>query len=132
MLYKLTYIVMMSFYFLTHCANNFINCLVRYTQGVTQSNITSSQGFHECRLSNKEYTCQQVVVTHTFNLSTWEAETGGSLSSRPACSTEEVPGQPWLYTKRNPVVNAAPKCTVSTSRSFKRTKPPFLHLHSRR
>jgi hypothetical protein len=34
----------------------------------------------------------QVVVVHDFNLSTGEA--GGSLSSRPAWSTERVPGQP--------------------------------------
>jgi len=29
--------------------------------------------------------------------STWEAETGGFLSSRPAWSTECVPGQPGLH-----------------------------------
>jgi hypothetical protein len=28
------------------------------------------------------------VVAHTFNPSTWEAEAGRSLSSRPAWSTE--------------------------------------------
>jgi hypothetical protein len=37
------------------------------------------------------------VVAHTFNPSTWEAETGGFLSSRPAWSTEWVPRQPRLY-----------------------------------
>jgi hypothetical protein len=31
--------------------------------------------------------CDSVVV-HAFNLSTWEAEAGGFLSSRPAWSTE--------------------------------------------
>ena len=36
-------------------------------------------------------------VVHTFNPSTWEAEAGGFLSSRPACSTKWVPGQPGLY-----------------------------------
>jgi hypothetical protein len=30
----------------------------------------------------------QAVVAHTFNPSTWEAEAGGFLSSRPAWSTE--------------------------------------------
>jgi hypothetical protein len=30
----------------------------------------------------------QVVVAHTFNPSTWEAEAGGFLSSRPAWSTK--------------------------------------------
>ena len=37
----------------------------------------------------------QVVVVRAFYPSTWEAETGESLlSSRPAWSTEPVPGQP--------------------------------------
>jgi hypothetical protein len=36
-------------------------------------------------------------VAHTFNPSTWEAEAGGFLSSRPAWSTKWVPGQPGLY-----------------------------------
>ena len=36
---------------------------------------------------------QQVVVAHDFNHSTLEAEAGGSLSSRPAWSTQLVPGQ---------------------------------------
>ena len=39
----------------------------------------------------------QVVVAHTFDLSTWEAEAGRSLSLRPAWSTERVPGQPGLH-----------------------------------
>jgi hypothetical protein len=38
-----------------------------------------------------EYT-GQAVVAHAFNPSTWEAEAGGFLSSRPAWSTEWVPG----------------------------------------
>jgi hypothetical protein len=37
------------------------------------------------------------VVAHTFNPSTWEAEAGGFLSSRPAWSTKWAPGQPGLY-----------------------------------
>jgi hypothetical protein len=37
------------------------------------------------------------VVVHTFNPSTWEAEAGGFLSSRPAWSTMLVPGQPGLH-----------------------------------
>jgi hypothetical protein len=39
----------------------------------------------------------QVVVAHTFDSSTWEAEAGRFLSSRPAWSTEWVPGQPGLH-----------------------------------
>jgi hypothetical protein len=37
------------------------------------------------------------MVVYTFNPSTWEAEAGGFLSSRPAWSTKGVPGQPGLY-----------------------------------
>jgi hypothetical protein len=36
-------------------------------------------------------------VAHTFNPSTWEAEAGGFLSSKPAWSTECVPGQSGLH-----------------------------------
>jgi hypothetical protein len=45
------------------------------------------------------------VVAHAFNPSTWEAEAGGFLSSRPAWSTERIPGQPGLHREiqRNPV-----------------------------
>jgi len=41
-----------------------------------------------------------VMVVYTFNTSTWETEAGGSLSSRPAWSTEWVPGQPKLGRKQ--------------------------------
>ena len=34
---------------------------------------------------------------HAFNASTWEAEVGGILISRPASSTEWIPGQPGLH-----------------------------------
>jgi hypothetical protein len=37
------------------------------------------------------------MVAHAFNPSTWKAEAGGFLSSRPAWSTKWVPGQPGLY-----------------------------------
>jgi hypothetical protein len=37
------------------------------------------------------------MVPHAFNPSTWEAEAGGFLSSRPAWSTEQVSGQPGLH-----------------------------------
>ena len=46
---------------------------------------------------NKKDTFSQVVVAHAFNPSTWVAEEGGFLSSRPAWSTEWVPGQPVLH-----------------------------------
>jgi hypothetical protein len=37
------------------------------------------------------------VVIHALHPRTWEAEAGEFLSSRPAWSTECVPGQPGLY-----------------------------------
>jgi hypothetical protein len=39
------------------------------------------------------------VVVQAFNPSTWEAEAGGFLSSRPAWSTEGIPGKPELHRK---------------------------------
>jgi hypothetical protein len=39
----------------------------------------------------------QEVVAHAFNPSTWEAEAGGFLSSRPSWTTEWVPVEPGLY-----------------------------------
>jgi len=41
----------------------------------------------------------RAVVVHTFNPSTWEAEAGRFLSSRPAWSTKWAPGHPELYRK---------------------------------
>jgi hypothetical protein len=37
------------------------------------------------------------MVAHAFNPSTWETKAGRFLSSRPALSTEWVPGQPGLH-----------------------------------
>jgi hypothetical protein len=44
------------------------------------------------------------VVVHAFNPSTWEAEAGGFLSSRPAWSTR-VSSRTARATQRNPVSN---------------------------
>jgi hypothetical protein len=41
-------------------------------------------------------------VAHAFNPSTWEAEAGRFLSSRPAWSTEWDPGQPELHRETLP------------------------------
>jgi hypothetical protein len=46
---------------------------------------------------NHKWSRVPAVVAHAFNPSTWEAEAGGFLSSRPAWSTEWVPGQPGLH-----------------------------------
>ena len=39
------------------------------------------------------------MMVYAFNPSTWEGEAGGSLSLRPAWSTERVLEQPGLYKK---------------------------------
>ena len=43
---------------------------------------------HIQKLASREPFISRVVVAHTFNPSTQEAEAGGFLSSRPAWSTE--------------------------------------------
>jgi hypothetical protein len=47
-------------------------------------------------MSLKKLPSQEVVV-HAFNLSTQEAETGRSLSSRPTWSKGQVPRQPGIH-----------------------------------
>lgn len=42
------------------------------------------------------------MVLHTFNPSSQEIEAGGTLSSKPAMSTEQIPGQT-RATGRNPL-----------------------------
>jgi len=37
------------------------------------------------------------LVAHAFNPGTQESETGGSLSSKPGCPLEQVPGKPGLH-----------------------------------
>jgi hypothetical protein len=44
-------------------------------------------GFLNLKANKKQKTCR-AVVAHAFNPSTWEAEAGGFLSSRPAWSTK--------------------------------------------
>jgi hypothetical protein len=62
------------------------------------------------------------VVAHTFNPSTWEAEAGGFLSSRPAWSTEWVPGQPGLYRET---------LSQKTKKKKKRKKEMNMYLYKR-
>jgi hypothetical protein len=45
----------------------------------------------------RNYSLKLGVLAHTFNPSTWEAEAGGFLSSKPAWSIEWVPRQPGLH-----------------------------------
>jgi hypothetical protein len=51
----------------------------------------------ETLLTIRSWLKSLAVVAHAFNPSTWEAEAGGFLSSRPAWSTKWVPGQPELH-----------------------------------
>ena len=54
-----------------------------------QVTAEAARGSQENRfLCSKKETLGPGVVGHAFNPSTWEAEGGGFLSSRPAWSTE--------------------------------------------
>ena len=53
----------------------------------------------------------QVVVVHTFNPSTWEAEADGFLSSRSAWSTR-VSSRTARAVQRNPVFKKQKKCSL--------------------
>jgi hypothetical protein len=48
----------------------------------------SKTATHKQKKAYKNESSSQAVVAYTFNPSTWEAEAGGFLSSRPAWSTE--------------------------------------------
>jgi hypothetical protein len=63
----------------------------------------------------------QAVVAHAINPSTWETETGRFLSSRPAWSTEWVPGQPGLYRETCLETN---KQTNNNNKNPKQTNKP--------
>jgi hypothetical protein len=62
----------------------------------------------------------RAVVAHAFNPSTWEAEAGRFRSSRPAWSTERVPGQPGLYreTLSRKKKNKKQKNTTTTTKKI--------------
>jgi hypothetical protein len=69
--------------------------------------------------------CQALVV-HTFNPSTWEAEAGGFLSSRPAWSTKLVPVQPGLY--RETLSRKTNKQTKQPTKQTKKSYSPIIIL----
>jgi hypothetical protein len=60
-------------------------------------------------------------VAQTFNPSTWEAEASRFLSSRPAWSTERVPGYPGLYRET---------LSQKTKQKKKEKEKPFKHCVS--
>jgi hypothetical protein len=77
---------------------------------------------------------QPGVVVHAFNPRTREAEVGKSLSSRPAWSTQWVPGQPGLHretlsrktknkTKQKQTNKKNPKSKNNNNKKTKNQKP---------
>jgi hypothetical protein len=56
-------------------------------QGVPSALVAEDQGL-ECQARLYKGTLSRAMVAHAFNPSTWEAEAGRLLSSRPAWSTE--------------------------------------------
>jgi major histocompatibility complex class I len=65
-------------------------------QGHLKRILKESQTFY-IKLLYKSNFISWAVMVHAFNPSTWEAEAGGFLSSRPAWSTKSVSGQSGLY-----------------------------------
>ena len=77
--------------------------------------------FSEIHLAGflKPHTSQEVAAAHDFNPSTLEAEAGGSLSLRPAWSTELVPGQDYAETpSQKPKEEEEEKKTLQTKNMF--------------
>jgi hypothetical protein len=66
-------------------------------------------------------------VAHAFNPSTREAEAGGFLSSRPAWSTERVPGQPGLHRETLSRNNQKTKQNNNNNKKPPTTKPQGNH-----
>jgi hypothetical protein len=70
----------------------------RWGQGqISRSSLAIANSICTTTLCLRKGVEGQAVVAHAFNPSTQEVEAGGFLSSRPAWSTEWVPGQPRLY-----------------------------------
>jgi hypothetical protein len=66
------------------------------------------------------------VVAYAFNPSTWEAEAGGFLSSRPAWSTKRAPGQPELYRETLSQKTKKPKTKNQKKKSGSSHFKPFF------
>ena len=69
-----------------------------------------------------------VGSSQAFNPSSWEAEAGGSLSSRPAWSTEQVPGQPGLH--RETLSQKKKKPKIINNNNFPLFFNSLLHVYS--
>jgi hypothetical protein len=70
---------------------------ITHTHTHTKKPRVKSNSHVEKILTLKKSLLVPGVVAHTFNPSTWEAEAGGFLSSRPTWSTKRILGQPGLY-----------------------------------
>jgi hypothetical protein len=68
-------------------------------------------------------------VAHAFNPSTGEAETGRFLSSRPAWSTERVPGQPGLH--RETLSRIKKKQNKTKKKPKKKVFSDKLYIHEK-
>jgi hypothetical protein len=77
-----------------------------------------SRTFQSMRTSKRKVHCRVRWRTPLIP-STWEAETGGFLSSRPAWSTKWVPGQPGLYRE------TLSRKTKKEKKKKKKAKSPF-------
>ena len=75
------------------------------------------------------------MMVHACNPSTWEAEAGGFLSSRPAWTTEWVPGQPRLHRETLSQKNKKTKNKQTNKNkkqknlSLPRSLCVFMHIH---
>ena len=95
----LTFVVTQNILFYLTFTHSFIYSFIHSSLSATPSQALSfvlpceggPQSFHLLRPIDL-----QVVIAHAFNSSAQEAEAGGSLRSRPAWSTEQVPVQPGL------------------------------------
>ena len=94
------------------------NLLVQVLKGITQTAKDTKCGYGH--IHTHMYTCTLITQNgnsllgwlgwwcNAFNPSTWEAEAGGSLSLRPACSTRVSSRTSSKTTHRNPVLNPSP------------------------
>ena len=73
----------------------------------------------------------RVLVVHSFNPSTWEADVGRFLSTRPAWSTEWVPGQPGAYreflSRKNPKIRPYTQIRKQTNKQTKTKNKTHTH-----